>query len=331
MNLKLIETSDLERLTDQRAGEIKIGETINAGSDALLENLADSAATFVILGVPENVGPRANCGRGGSESAWDAFLPKFLNLQETDKLRGKDILLLGSIDCSELNTLPSDDLNSLRKAVENIDYIVSDLIQLIVTAGKVPIIIGGGHNNSYGAIKGSSQAFNQSINCINLDPHADYRAREGRHSGNGFSYAKNEGYLAEYAVVALHENYNSAAMLKQMQEDGVHYFFFEDIFLHKKIDYKQGIEQLLDLIQGQYYGVELDCDAIQDFPSSAQTPSGVSANEARLYISLAGASKNVVYLHLPEAAPALVKGSAPQVGKLLAYLVSDFVKARNSF
>lgn len=329
MNLKLIEKSDLKRLTDQRAREVKIGESIQAGSDFILEDLADSTATFVILGIPENVGPRANCGRSGSESAWEAFLPKFLNIQETDKFKGEDLLLLGSLDYSEFNALPSDDLASLRKAVAEIDYVVSDLIKLIVSAGKIPIIIGGGHNNAYGAIKGSSQAFNCAINCINLDPHADYRATEGRHSGNGFTYAKNEGYLAEYAVLALHENYNSAAMLQQMQEDGVHHLFFEDIFLRKKIDYQTSINQMLELVNGSKYGVELDCDAIQDFPSSAQTPTGISSNDARLYLTIAGSSKNAVYLHLPEAAPALVKGSAPQVGKLLAYLVSDFVKARS--
>ncbi|MEX2379183.1 MAG: arginase, partial [Vicingaceae bacterium] len=110
-----------------------------------------------------------------------------------------------------------------------------------------------------------------------------------------------------------------------------HHLFFEDIFLRNKIDFKSSIYQMLELVNGNKYGVELDCDAIQDFPSSAQTPSGVSANEARLYISLAGASENAVYLHLPEAAPSLVEDSTPQVGKLLAYLVSDFVKARNSF
>lgn len=331
MNLKLIEPSDIERLTDQRAGEVKIGETMLAGSDVILEELAESKASFVILGIPENVGPRANCGRAGSESAWEAFLPKFLNIQETTKIQGSNILLLGSIDCNELNELPSNDLNELRKAVEKIDYLVSELVQLIVSANKIPIIIGGGHNNSYGAIKGSSKALNQAINCINLDPHADYRMAEGRHSGNGFSYAKNEGYLADYAVLALHENYNSSAMIQQMQEDGVHHFFFEDIFLRNKIDFKMSINQMLELVNSNKYGVELDCDAIQDFPTSAQTPSGVSANEARQYINLVGASENAVYLHLPEAAPSLVEGSAPQVGKLLAYLVSDFVKARNRF
>lgn len=59
----------------------------------------------------------------------------------------------------------------------------------IVSAGVVPIVIGGGHNNSYGMLRGSSKGLNSQVNAINIDPHADFRELEGRHSGNGFSYA----------------------------------------------------------------------------------------------------------------------------------------------
>lgn len=58
-----------------------------------------------------------------------------------------------------------------------------------------PIAIGGGHNNAYPMLKGYSLAKKEKINAINCDPHADFRALEGRHSGNGFSYAVNDGYL----------------------------------------------------------------------------------------------------------------------------------------
>ncbi len=33
------------------------------------------------------------------------------------------------------------------------------------------------------------------INSINLDAHSDFRPAEGRHSGNGFRYAEEDGYL----------------------------------------------------------------------------------------------------------------------------------------
>jgi formiminoglutamase len=33
------------------------------------------------------------------------------------------------------------------------------------------------------------------VNAINFDAHSDFRILEGRHSGNGFSYAYEEGFL----------------------------------------------------------------------------------------------------------------------------------------
>ena len=35
-------------------------------------------------------------------------------------------------------------------------------------------------------------ADNEALSCINCDAHADVRAQEGRHSGNPFSYAKED-------------------------------------------------------------------------------------------------------------------------------------------
>ena len=69
------------------------------------------------------------------------------------------------------------------------------LLKIIIKAKKIPIIVGGGHNNAYGIIKGSALALNKKINVLNIDAHADFRPLEGRHSGNGFSYAFHEGFI----------------------------------------------------------------------------------------------------------------------------------------
>jgi formiminoglutamase len=71
---------------------------------------------------------------------------------------------------------------------------------------KNPII--GGHNNSYGNIKGTALAKGKPVNAINFDAHSDFRILEGRHSGNGFSYAYEEGFLKKF-YFGLHENYTS--------------------------------------------------------------------------------------------------------------------------
>jgi formiminoglutamase len=52
----------------------------------------------------------------------------------------------------------------------------------------------------------------KTINAINFDAHSDFRILEGRHSGNGFSYAYEEGFLKNI-VFGLHENYTSKSVL----------------------------------------------------------------------------------------------------------------------
>ena len=333
MHLDLIQSKDIWKLCSQRKGETKLGEKMLAGSDYADSDLQNCPAQFVIVGIPEDVGPRANEGRGGASSAWKEFLSKFLNVQETELLSGQNILLLGAFNFNRLEGYEFGSLKQLRKVVEQIDEEVTAIIERIVAANKIPIVIGGGHNNCYGLLKGTSKALQQAINCVNLDPHADYRPLEGRHSGNGFSYAKSEGFLEKYSIVGLHENYNSQEMIDRMEQDLVDYSTYEAIFLRNEIDFEDAVNISLTFVGAQPFGVELDCDAIENFPSSAQTPSGISALQARQYLHQAGRLPNARYLHLPEAAPSLStdENAGPQVGKLLSYFVSDFIKAKTQF
>lgn len=323
MNFKLINQKDVHSKIAIRPGEIKIGESIK--TIASLNELDHQQSRFVVLGIPEDVGPRANCGIGGADSAWENFLNKFLNLQENQFLHGESILLLGAFDFSNDLSIDSNDLDQLREGVAKIDDEVSPLIERIVANNKIPIVIGGGHNNSYGILKGASKALKTSLNCLNMDPHADYRALEGRHSGNGFSYAKKEGYLEKYFVCGLHQNYNAQNMLDRMIAEGIGFNFYDHL-IQGLTSFQSLIDEGLAFVKNNSFGLELDCDSIENFPSSAQTPSGISSNQAREYVVKAAQTNKVVYLHLPEAAPSLVEGSESSVGKLLSYLVSDFIK-----
>ncbi|MGG2339479.1 arginase family protein, partial [Salmonella enterica] len=73
-------------------------------------------------------------------------------------------------------------IDAWRHAVNTIDDAVEKVVQTITQYKKMPIIIGGGHNNAYGCIKGAAKGWYKSgviemaqINAINLDAHADYR------------------------------------------------------------------------------------------------------------------------------------------------------------
>src|SRR5690606_18874782 len=143
----------------------------------------------------------------------------------------------GIVDCSEENEKASNlemaDPNYHQKLgdlVNMIDKQVTTTVERILRAGKVPIIIGGGHNNAYGNIKGAASALDSPINVLNLDAHTDLRQLEHRHSGNGFSYALDRGYLQKYAVFVLHQYYTPQAIFEQMlASDDLKFALFEDL------------------------------------------------------------------------------------------------------
>jgi formiminoglutamase len=328
-----------------RAGETKLGECVlTVLSKDIKTDLKASKAKFVLIGLPEDIGVRANYGRGGAHTAWEPALTNLLNVQSNSFLKGDELLVLGHVDFEDLlKRAQKLDANSdagiqqLRNLCADVDNRVTPVIQLIVEAGKIPLIVGGGHNNAYGNIKGAAMALasrgkikNNSINCINCDAHSDFRTLEGRHSGNGFSYAFEENYLDKYAIVGLHENYNSGTVLKELKKHSqkIQYSLLEDIFIRESISFKQVVSKALSFVNSNYYGVELDMDAIENIPSSAKTSSGISANEARKFVTEAAQHKKVAYLHITEAAPVLSHIKTDnKTGKLIAYLLTDFMKS----
>lgn len=336
---------NIAHYTRLRTGETKLGECVQTvSSKNIATDLKNSKATFVLVGLPEDIGVRANYGRGGAHTAWEPTLSNLLNVQSNAFLNGEELLVLGHINFEDLlkrsqklDSGKESDVQQLRKLCAEIDERVTQVIQTIVEAGKIPIIIGGGHNNSYGNIKGSAMGLkaagrlkNAAINCINCDAHSDFRALEGRHSGNGFSYAFHETFLDKYALVGLHENYNSAPILKELNKYSkkIQYSLFEDIFIRETTTFDKAISNALSWIDATYFGVELDMDAIENIPSSAKTSSGISATEARKFVSKAAQNKKVAYLHITEAAPVLSHIKTDnKTGKLIAYLVTDFMKS----
>lgn len=344
-HFKFYDKRDVLSLTRIRRFETKLGERLQVIADpnALEASLQQSSAAFVLLGIPEDIGVKANMGIGGTDSAWLAFLHSFLNIQSNDFLEGGNILLLGHFDFSDIEKLIESNahdfderLAAYRHAVNTIDDEVEQLIHIITQNKKIPIVIGGGHNNSYPCIKGAAKGFYKAgvipiaqINAINLDAHADFRPMEGRHSGNGFSYAEADGYLEKYFVVGLHENYlPQNVWLDMVNNPFIDCITYEDIFVHEKRTFLQAVGYATTFTDDTLCGIELDLDVVENALSSASSPVGITTNHARQYISFAAADSKTAYLHISEGAVQLSDGRMNgSTGKLISYLVSDFVKA----
>ena len=339
---------ELITLTKIRRFETKLGEKIQVAefTDDIEKSLANSTAKFVIVGVPEDLGVKANYGVGGANTAWIPFLQSFLNIQSNDFLDGSNILLLGHYDFKEVSDLIENNahgfdekIDAYRHSVYTVDEAVEPLIKMITQYNKIPIVIGGGHNNSYPIIRGAAKGLYTaglvplaSINCINLDAHADFRPLEGRHSGNGFSYAEEDGYLQKYCVIGVHENYiTQNTWMDVVNNPFIDIITYEDIFIHEKRNFLQAVAHATGFTEDTYTGIELDLDCIEDTLTSSSTPSGVAPLHARQYVSFTGIDTKTAYLHICEGACNLSDGRTNQMtGKLISYLVSDFIKAKEA-
>lgn len=346
MNLphfKLYTKTDLLFNTKLRRFETKLGERLQVLNDTLsAEAFLKVDAKYIVLGIPENIGVKANSGIGGTSSVWLSFLQAFLNIQSNDFFNGENVMVAGYFDFADMERLIDKNAGSeeekvfaYRHAVNTVDEEVEKLIKAIVAAGKFPVVIGGGHNNAYPLLKGAAKGLQQAqqlplpqINCINLDAHTDYRPEEGRHSGNAFRYAESDGFLQKYFVLGIHEAY----LPQNVWVDIVNNPFldcltYEDIFIREKRTFSQAVAHAIDFTEDNFTGIELDLDSIENILSSAMTPCGISTLQARQYVSLCAAGAKAVYLHLCEGATKLDnRKKNDATGKLLSYLVSDFIK-----
>ena len=336
-NVKPYTREDISKLTRRRSDEEKTGEVVQAGSVNWQEDLAKSNAGFVIFGIPEDIGVRANYGRAGAATAFRPALDSFLNQQSNNFFNFRDVFILGEIVVDDLmdkatglDVKNKEDMATLRQLVSHLDERVSEVVKFLVGLGKIPVIIGGGHNNSFGNIKGSSEALGKKINVINCDPHLDFRPLEGRHSGNGFSYAWHQKFLNRYSVFGMHEQYNNSSSIQKFKDHPSELFYttYESVFVREEMDFKTAMRQSIGFVKEEPCGLEIDLDAITNVPSSAKTSSGISPVQARQYIHQCATHLKILYFHIAEGAPVLSHIKADnKTGKLIAYLMTDFIKA----
>ena len=343
-HFKFYSKEDILSLTKVRRFETRMGERVRflKPGGEWPEVLKKSEAKYVILGIPEDFGVKANYGTGGTETAWLSFLSFFVNIQSNDFLTGENTLILGHFDFGDIKFLiennaynPEEKINAYRHALKIVDEEVENLLKVIASAKKIPIIIGGGHNNAYPIIKGVAKGLHKAdviplsqINCINLDAHADYSVAEGRHSGNAFRYAEEDGYLGKYCMVGLHENYISQNVLMYIHNNPfIDYISYEEIFIHERKNFIQAVAHATGFTEDSYTGIEIDLDCIENVLTSAITPSGITPLLARKFVTFTAQDSKPAYLHICEGATQLADGRKNKTtGKLISYLVSDFIK-----
>jgi len=344
-HLKVYTKQDVLAHTTIRRFETKLGERIQVLKDPnkVEESLQNSNALYVLIGIKENIGLRANLGEGNPTGIWSPFLSSILNTQSNDFLSGDEMLLLGQFDFNDVSYIIEQSAQSFdekvdayRHAVNLIDDEVEQLIHMITQNKKLPIVIGGGQNNAYPCIKGAAKGWFKSgvipfaqINAINVDSCSDYRPLEGRHNGNAFRYAEEDGYLEKYCVVGLHESkIQQNVWLDMVNNPFIDCITFEDIFLHEKRTFLEAIDHATEFTVDTLCGIELDLGSIENIVTNGTSPTGISVNQARQYLYFAAIDSQPAYLHISEGDVNMSEDKkVDATAVLVSYLVSDFIKA----
>ena len=136
-HFKFYSKKDILSLTKVRRFETRVGERVqhlNPSAD-WPHVIESSTAKYVLVGIPEDIGIKANHGIGGADTNWIPFLQEFLNLQSNDFFTGENVLLLGHFDFGDMKYLienhaysPDELVDAYRHAVNIIDEEVEDMM-----------------------------------------------------------------------------------------------------------------------------------------------------------------------------------------------------------
>lgn len=259
----------------------------------------------LLIGMPEDRGVTANLGREGARLAPDAVRRAFYRFTpgfgpSIGELKIGD---LGNVDVRGLGL--EDAHQALRRVV-----------RWVVSCGVVPIVIGGGHDNSYPGLWGLSEGLGLKegeLGVVNVDQHLDVRDLSwgGITSGTPFyrsleempARALSPRKFVEYAVQEAH---NSPYYYEWLAERHATVMTFDEV---------QGrpMETFIKALQIAGRGtraiaVSIDIDSVRstDAPgASAVSPNGLSSHELNKVAYLAGRSYKVKYLDIMEISPPL--------------------------
>jgi formiminoglutamase len=183
-----------------------------------------SQPEIVLIGFPSDEGVRRNGGRPGSSKAPERIRSIFKKLTPHPEIFDAHVATLRSIqdigDIEVTGNLGEDQLR-LGKRVE-----------AVLASNQIPIIIGGGHETSFGHVLGYHE-LRQKIGILNWDAHPDVRPLKNglAHSGTPFRQALDlgRGTVVDYTVAGLQPQHVAQEHLMYLRSRNSAWFWAEDI------------------------------------------------------------------------------------------------------
>lgn len=257
------------------------------GCDASFEE-----ASIVIFGAPFD---STTSYRPGARFGSSAMRHESFGLETYSPYQDKDLLDYKLFDSGDLELC----FGSQESALEDIE----ERTQLILDAGKLPLLVGGEHLVSLGSVRAVAKKY-EDLHIIHFDAHADLR---DEYLGVGFSHAcvmrrcyelLGDGKIHQFCIRSGERD----EFLFAKEHTDMHKFSFEGL--------KELVDRLMKDNVPVYFTIDLDCLDPSVFPGTG-TPEagGVTFMELLDAIKLV-AKTNIVGADVNELAPMLDNSGA---------------------
>ncbi|WP_431029943.1 formimidoylglutamase [Lysinibacillus sp. LZ02] len=273
--------------------------------------LSQSEKTVAFVGFECEAGVARNQGRIGAKDAPQALRQALSSIS----WHGSEKSMLydtGNITCHN---------DELEEAQQALGKRVKDILEK-----KIPVVIlGGGHETTYGHYLGVRQAYPEAkIGIINIDAHFDMRPYEKQtSSGTMFRQILDEDSNASYFVVGIQRYGNTRDLFEQANKYGVNYILEDEMLGHLE-QVQARLAEFIEAHEVVYVTLCTDVLNAAEAPGvSAPSPFGLSAIQVRHLLRFITAFEKVVSFDICEVNPALDLDL--RTVKLGAHLINEVV------
>ncbi len=242
-----------------------------------------SASRIIIVPVPYD---ETSTWIKGADKGPDAIMEASVNLEFYDVETDSEI---------HLNGIHTVDPVTEKRSPEALVDAVYKTIKLLLSGNKFPVVVGGNHTVSIGAVKAFSGHY-KDLSVLQLDAHSDLRQE---YEGSPLNHACVMARIREFAP-AVQVGIRSMAHEEVSLMDRERMFFSHELY-HDKTNYRKAIDRLSENV---YITIDLDVFDPSLIPSTGTPePGGPDYFEIMHFLKDVIRSRNVVGFDVVELCP----------------------------
>ena len=246
----------------------------------------------------------------GADKGPDAILEASVNLEFYDVETGTEVHKKGIYTLAPVleKESPETLVNAVYKTVAH-----------LLNEHKFPVIMGGNHSVSIGAIKAFAGHFTN-LSVLQLDAHSDLRQE---YEGSPFNHACAMARAREYVPV-VQTGIRSMSADELPYADPERIFYAHELYYHKHL-YSKAIDKLTENV---YVTIDLDVFDPSLMPSTGTPePGGPDYFELLHFLKVVAAKKNIVGFDVVELCPSASNRAPDFIAAKVIYQLLSYIFA----